>query len=230
MVKRVARSSLCALLAVIAVAACGGGSSAPSDNGVASKSPNDIVTSAVNAIDAAQSAHIQGSVNSGGQPITLNLDLVSGKGGSGSMSESGLGFQVRVIGNEVYVNGSPAFWKHFGGTAAATLFTGKWLKAPATGQFASLATLTNLHKLMDTLLTTHGTLTKIGTSTVGGQKAVGVRDKARDATLYVATTGKPYPIVVSKGGSGAGSLTLSKFNEPVTLAAPANAIDLSSFK
>ena len=47
---------------------------------------------------------------------------------------------------------------------AAQLFNGKWLKAPASGQFASLAALTNLNELFNKLLSSHGTLTKGATT------------------------------------------------------------------
>ncbi|MDQ6777691.1 MAG: hypothetical protein M3071_16095 [Actinomycetota bacterium] len=167
---------------------------------------------------------------SGGSPITLNLSLVSGQGGRGQMSEGGLGFQIEVIGHEVYINGSPSFWKHFGGAAAAQVFQGKWLKAPTSGQFASLAQLSNLHALLGTVLSTHGSLTKTGTTTVNGQSAVGVRDTTNGGTLYVATTGKPYPLEILKGGGQGGRIVLGSFDQPVSLTPPANAIDISQFK
>jgi hypothetical protein len=227
---RLAAWTVCSLLLTCALSACGGGSSSAADNGVAAKSANEIVTAALAAIDGAKSAHIAGSVVSGGSPISLNLDLVSGKGGRGQMSQGGLGFQIEVVNHEVYINGSSTFWRHFGGAAAVTLLNGKWLKAPATGQFASLAQLSNLHQLVHTLLKTHGVLAKSGKSKVDGQSAVGVRDTNKDATLYVATTGKAYPLEVLKTGSQSGRLTLSRFNESVTLTPPSNAIDISQFK
>ncbi|HEY5319146.1 MAG TPA: hypothetical protein VIJ20_14245 [Solirubrobacteraceae bacterium] len=223
---RFAAWAACSLLAACAVSACGGSSG----NGVASKTPDQIVTAALGAVDAAKSAHISGSVTSGTSPITLNLDLVSGKGGRGQMSEGGLGFKIEVVGNEVYINGSPAFWKHFGGAAAAQVFDGKWLKAPASGQFASLAQLSNLHALLGTVLSTHGNLTKTGATTVDGQSVVGVRDTTQGGTLYVETTGKPYPIEILKGGTAGGRIVLGSFNAPVSLKPPANAIDISKFK
>jgi hypothetical protein len=225
---RIAAWAACALLVACAISACGGGSS--SGNGVAAKAPNAIVSAALSAIDTAQSAHIAGRVVSGTSPITLNLTLVSGKGGRGRMSEDGLGFQIDVIGHEVYINGSPAFWRHFGSAAAAKVFQGKWLKAPASGEFASLAQLSNLHALLSTVLSTHGSLIKTGTSTVAGQSAIGVRDKTNGGTLYVATTGKPYPLEILKSGGQGGRITLGDFDQPVTLTAPANAIDISKFK
>jgi hypothetical protein len=224
---RIAAWAASSLLAACAISACGGGSSG---NGVASKSANQIVSSALAAIDGAKSAHIAGSVVSGSTPISLNLHLVSGQGGKGSMSEGGLSFKIEVIGREVYINGSPAFWRHFGGAAAATVFQGKWLKAPASGQFASLAQLSNLHALLGTVLSTHGALTKTGTTSVNGQSAVGIRDSTQGGTLYVATTGKPYPLEILKSGGQGGRIVLNEFDTPVSLTPPTNAIDISKFK
>jgi hypothetical protein len=226
---RTAAWAACSLLLACAASACGGGSSS-SGNGVDSKSANAIVTSALSAIDNAKSAHISGRVVSAQSPIKLDLDLVSGKGGKGSMSEGGLGFKIVVLNHEVYINGSPAFWKHFGGAAAAQVFQGKWLKAPASGQFASLAQLSDLHTLLGTVLSTHGKLTKTGTTKINGQSAVGVRDTTNGGTLYVATTGQPYPLEILKGGTQGGRITLGNFNNSVSLTPPANAIDISKFK
>jgi hypothetical protein len=212
-----------ALAVAGAVSACGGSS----DNGVASKSPDAIVSAASAAIEAAQTVHISGSVASGNTPVTLDLSLVSGKGATGSMSESGLSFQIVALDQTVYINGSPAFWSHFGGSAAAALLTGRWLKAPETGQFASLAEVTDLKRLIGGLLASHGTLTKGPTTTINGRKVIAVSDATQGGTLYVATTGKPYPIQISKPGSQGGQLAFDRFNEPVSLTAPPNAIDIS---
>jgi hypothetical protein len=223
--RRVAAWGVSSLLFACALSACGGASS----NGVASKSPSGIVSAALNAIDAASSAHISGTVVSGSSPISLNLSLVSGVGGTGDMSENGLSFKIVVIRNEVYINGSPGFWKHFGGATAAQVFKGKWLKAPASGQFASLAQLSNLHALLGTVLSTHGALTKTGTSTVQGESAVGVRDVTQGGTLYVASTGKPYPLEILKSGSQGGRIVLDDFDKSVSLTPPSGAIDISKF-
>jgi hypothetical protein len=49
------------------------------------------------------------------------------------MAENGLTFQVLAVGNEVYINGTTAFWQKVAGNAAAPLLFGKWIKAPAGG-------------------------------------------------------------------------------------------------
>lgn len=226
---RLSLLSTCALLIATVVSACGGSnsSSTSSGNGVAAKSPDAIVTAASNALQGVKSVNVAGAFVSSGTSTSLNLDIASKEGGKGSMAQNGLSFQLVAIGNEVYINASPAFWRHFGGSAAATLFNGKWLKAPATGQFSSLSSLTNLDTLFNKLLGQHGTLTKGTTTTVNGQPVIGVTDTTNGGTLYVATTGEPYPVEIVKTGSGGGRLTFSRYNVPVTLTAPANAIDIT---
>jgi hypothetical protein len=227
MLPRVVTWVVSAVCVAGAISACGGSS----DNGVASKSPDAVVTDAKGAIGGVKSVHVSGALVSGGSPLTLDLNLVSGKGGRGEMSENGLSFQLVDVGQNVYINGSPAFWRHFGGAAAATLFQGKWLKAPATsGNFASLTALTNLHQLLTGLLSSHGVLAKGATTTVNGQKVVAVKDTTHGGTLYVATTGKPYPVEILKTGAQGGHVSFDRFNESVSLAAPANSIDISQFQ
>jgi hypothetical protein len=221
--RRLATTIACAALSGAALAACGGSSG----NGVASKSADGIVNAASNAITHAQSVHVSGSLVTGGVPLNLDLTLVSGKGGRGQMSEGGLSFKIVNVSQTVYIQGTKAFWQHFGGSAAARLLDGRWLKAPATGQFASLAALTDMQKLMGSVLLKHGALNKESTTTLNGRQVIGVTDKAQGGTLYVATTGPPYPVEIRRGGSTGGRITFDRFNEPVTLTPPANAVDLS---
>jgi len=223
---RIAIGVIGAFFVVSVIAACGGSS----DNGVAAKSPAAIVRAAVDAMAGVTSVHLSGSIVSGASPIALDLDLVAGKGGRGRMSTNGLSFQLVVIGKVLYINGGSAFWSHFGGAAAAQLFKGKWLKAPAsTSDFVSLAALTNLHQVFSKLLVSHGKLAKGATATVKGQKVVAVTDTTKKGTLYVATTGKPYPVEIL--GTGAqGQIAFDRFNESVSLTAPANAIDISQLQ
>ncbi|HYB31286.1 MAG TPA: hypothetical protein VEF89_32150 [Solirubrobacteraceae bacterium] len=199
-------------------------------NGVESKSPEEIVTAATNAVGSATSVHVAGYVMSSGSRITLDLNLVNGKGGEGSMAQNGLSFQVVAVGNAVYINGTIAFWQRFAGSGAAQLLWGKWIKFPASGQLAALATLTDLQKLFNQLLSDHGQLDKGSITTIRAQRVIPVKDTTNGGTLYVATTGKPYPIEVVKNGPGGGQITFDRFNQPVTLTAPSKAIDISQLQ
>src|SRR5205807_2031145 len=118
--------TLCVVVLSAALSACG--SSSSSGNGVASKSPDQIVAAATKAIESAHSVHVFGSTTSGSSPISLDLSLVSGKGGRGQMSIGGASFQLVALGQYVYINASGAFWNKFGNQQAARQFQGKWLK------------------------------------------------------------------------------------------------------
>jgi hypothetical protein len=219
-------------VAAIALAACGGGGSSGGGN-LSSKSASQIVAAAGKAIYGVKSVHVSGTVNSGGAKIGLDLDLASGKGGTGTLTDNGLSVQLIVIGKTLYINGSPAFWRHFGGAAAATLFHGKWLKTTtaASGAAGSFADLINLHLLFGKLLKTHSSsLAKGKTTTIDGQSVIAIRDTKQGGTLYVATSGTPYPVEIQKTGSQAGRISFSKFNESVSLSAPSPAISLSQLE
>jgi hypothetical protein len=216
----------------LAVALLGGcGSSSSSGNGVASKSPTEIVAAAKTAAAGAATAHVSGSIVDEGKPISLDMELVAGKGGKGKISLEGLSIDLIQVDNAVYINGSTAFYRHVAGPAAAQLLQGKWLKAPASsGNFSSLASLTSLGKLIGTTLASHGTLSSAGTKTIAGQKAVGVSDVSKGGTLYVAATGDPYPLEIVKTGASGGKIVFDRWNKAVTLTAPANAININQLQ
>jgi hypothetical protein len=231
MLRRATRLPLAAALIALVLVAIAGCGDSSSGNGVASKTPAEILAATKAAADSASSVRVAGALSSGGSPITLNLSLVAGHGGRGQVSEGGLAFELIVIDSTVYIKGSPAFYSHFGGAAAAQLFQGKWLKASvSSGELASLASLTNLGKLLDQALAGHGTLAKGATTTVSGQPVIELRDTAKDGSLYVATTGQPYPIEIVKRGSETGHVSFTHWNEPVPLSAPSGAIDLSQLQ
>jgi hypothetical protein len=209
----------------------GGCGSSGSKDGLASKSATEIVAAAARATEAASSVHIVGQQSSGGMPVTLDLYLQSGKGGQGMISEKGLTFEVIVLNGTTYIKGPSSFYKQIAGNAAARLFQGKWLKAPSSNkELAQLGSLTDLHKLIGAALTGHEALARGSTATVNGQKAIAVRDTTKGGTLYVALGGQPLPLEISKTGSEAVQMSFEDWNKPVSIQAPAGAIDLSQLQ
>jgi hypothetical protein len=197
-------------------------------NGVARRTPNQIVAAASRAIELAHSVHVVGSVVDNGIQVRLDLHLSRGHGGQGEVSENGLGFRLISTGRVLYIQGSDAFWSHFGGASATRLFRGKWLKAPDAGQFGTLGRLATTQGLVGQLLSRHGKLFRAGRTTVDGQPAVGVVDRTQGGTLFVATTGKPYPLEVVKRGADGGFVRFTDFNQPVTITIPSKSINLPS--
>ncbi len=185
-------------LALSAAALAGCGSSV--DEGIESKTPTEILAASQLAADAAASVHVAGAIVSGGQPLTFDLSLLANSGARGTLSEMGASFEVIRVANTIYIKGSEAFYRRLVGPSAARLLAGRWLKAPASSQgFASLAALTDLRTLIDTTFANHGRLQKGSTTTLGGVSAIALKDRSRGGTIYIATTGLPYPLQVLGG-------------------------------
>ena len=170
--------------------------------------------------------HVAGSGLEGGQSITLDLRLAAGKGGEGTLTLNGGTFQIVVIAKTVYFKGSAAFWRQSSGETAAKKLGGRWLKGPLSGELASVAAFGDIHKLFAQLLAPKGTLTKGPATTIRGQPAIGITDAANKGTLYVATTGKPYPLQINNS-SKHGVIVIDRIGSPVTLTPPAGATDIT---
>jgi hypothetical protein len=219
-------ASIVATLSVVALLAGCGGSSGPKSNGEAAKTADQIVTDAEAAVQTATAVHVSGQA---GSSLAVNLHLVADKGGEGRMTTNGLTFDIIRIDKFAYFKGDAAFWHQFGGNAAATLFKGRWLKAPAdSGRLASLTPLTDIKQLFNSILSSHGTLQVGQETTIDGQPVIAITDTSQGGTLYVATTGKPYPVALRKTGSGA--INFDEWDAPVSLTAPADAVDISQLK
>jgi len=207
------------LAAAMAVSACG--SSRPPASGLASKSPQQIVAAARSAVASAATAHVYGSIAGAGKPISIDMELVAGKGGMGTVTVDGMRLDLVTIESETYIRGEPAFYERIAGTAAARILAGRWLKVPATaGRFASLSSLGNLQELIDTALASHGQLTRAPGRPVAGQSTVAVADPSGGGTLYVASSGTPYPLEIDGTGRGSGRIYFDRWDRPVTLTVP----------
>jgi len=210
------------LLAALAVAGCGGGSSS---NGEAKKPAAQVVADAKKAALAASSVHVTGAGSDNGQP--LKLDLTIGRSGAkGHIVESGASFDLVRVGDTVYVKGDDAFLKKFAGAAAATLFHDRWLKGSINdAQLGALAPLTDLGQFFGGVLDQHGVLTNKGETTRHGAKVVEIRDSTQGGSLFVAATGDPYPVALAGGGQQ-GDVEFADWNVDAEIAAPKNAVDL----
>ena len=230
----------CLVALGLAAAACGGSSSGGSgstatsapprtDNGEAAKPAAQILHDARRAALAARSVHVAGAITSGAGRIALDVNLLGSRGGRGRLAINGLGFQIVRIGSTAYFSGTEAFYRRVSNAAAAQLLNGKWLKASATSgsQFASFAQLTDMRTLLSSVLSPQGTPTKAGTTTYRGTRVVALTDSSGGGTLYVASQGPPYPVAIVDA-TRHGAVTFDRWGAPVSLAAPADAIDLSA--
>jgi hypothetical protein len=221
--------ALALLLTAVLLAGCGSGHQKAQSNGEASKPANQVLANAKAAATAAATVHVSGSIVSGATPIKLDLSMARDKGATGSMSTNGLSFNLIRVGDTLYIKGSDEFYKHFAGAAVAQLLHGKWLKASAThGQLKSLAPLTNIRALWAGISANHGKLENKGATAFQGQRVVEIRDTSDNSKLYVAATGKPYPVAIVGGKKNqSGTVTFGDWNANVSLSPPSNALDIS---
>jgi hypothetical protein len=206
-----------------------GASAAPprASNGESLKPPAQILADTERAVAAAGSVRIVAEGTSGGRPLRFDLKLVAGRGGAGSVTEGGLTFQIVRLGSHAYFEAGAAFWKKFAGSIGPQLFQGRWIEASATsGQLASFTPLTSMRTFINGALSTHGTLVVGKTTMIGGQAALQLIDTTQGGSLYLAASGKPYPLEITSKG-GAGSIRFESWNEPFSTPAPKNALNFT---
>ncbi len=213
-------AGLALALAALLLGGCGGSGAG---NGVAARAPAQILAAATAAAEGAASVHLAGGLGSGGGGLSLELELLRGKGGQGQIRVDGQSIQLIAIDPAIYVRGNAAFYRRLAGPAGAEILQGKWLKLlPGSGEYSALASLIHLDPLLNLLLGDHGALAKGASSTVAGHSVIALHDLTHGGTLYVATSGTPYPIEILAPGTAGGRLLLDRWDEPVTLQAPPN--------
>lgn len=221
-----------ALLAVVlALAGCGGSgggaTSTSGGNGEASKSPDQALADAVSAAVGASSVHVSGEMGGG----TFDMSITKSDGATGSATLGGSKVSVVIVGGGVYLRAGASFWTQFLGTngaAFAPMVANRWVKVPTTNpQVQQIAGLGDSTTFFKSVTASHGALTNKGETTYQGQSVVAINDASKSATLYIAAEGTPYPVALARGGAGGGALSFNDWNQSVTVAAPAGALDLS---
>jgi hypothetical protein len=221
--RRTAISPTLALaIALAALTGCGSNT-----NGIASKGASEILAAARNAVASARSVHVESEAAQGALKLALNLELTS-NGGRGEISLLGSSFEVIRIGDTLYLKGNPTFYQRLG-INPTRIPQNTWIKTPANNrQFAGLTAFTDLRGEVGRLLTSANPVTKGTTTTTNGQKAIELKQTGQLYTgkIYVATTGKPYPIQITKTGRETGRTTLTNWNQPVSLPVPSKTISI----
>ena len=233
----------------LVLTACGGGGG----NGEADKSANQILADAVSALRSAKSFHME-ATSTGGSPFELTLDVVSGGAARGKLTSSGASADLVATGGKVYLRGQNFFAKSAGPQAAAVIGD-RWVIVPSSADISGFQELLDTSRLAYCLQNDHGTISKGGTGSVGGQAAVILVDKGdkpgtSPGKLFVAAGGTPYPLELAVSGNatpgtppggsqcgasgnsgtsgGTGTFFLSRFDESITVTPPPNPLDLST--
>lgn len=144
---------------------------------------------------------------------------------------------VRVAHRTAYIRGD-AFTLHgyMGFTSAqASRYAGRWISLPHTSSgYKTVAAGVTFSSLLR-LLYPHGNPVRVS-GTLDGRKVVGVRVKQRNSglryieTLWAKKHGTPLPVEEYQVAPSKGywqRVTMSRWNEPVHVRAPAHAVPIS---
>ncbi|MFD7731750.1 hypothetical protein ACFV6F_15340 [Kitasatospora phosalacinea] len=191
------------------------------DNGVAQLPADRVLQQAAQALKDAGAVRTVGAVSSQGARIDLDLRLDSAGHCTGTLGQSGVGsFQVVKAGPDLWVKPDQEFWATHGGEALSQLVGDRYLKTTSDNpDFAEIGELCDLDALADQLGTGKTGLAKGAPTTVQGRPALTLTADTGTGpgTLYVATTGSPVPLELTKS---TGTVEFSDFGTPVPSATP----------
>jgi hypothetical protein len=224
-----ARCSLALAGLVLGAGLMGCGSS---DNGVASKSASEILAASIAAAKSASSVRLTTSSSGlGTTKLTLNASLAREKG-QARLSFLGIVVEAIRLDDTLYIKGNAASDARLESVMGVKIPPGTWLKGPSSGVLAQVGSFADMTKELPLILSRGSGLSKGATAKFDGQSAIALKETAKlyTGTLYVATTGEPYPIKLIKHGRETGQTTFSGWNDPVSVSAPANAVEISQLK
>lgn len=215
-------------------------------NGEASKRPKQILADAASALRAASGFELQGTQSVRGKTVRIS-ELASGHSLDLGVKTGIAAYELLRVPTGFYVRANASFWRqHLG--ARGVVLADRWIQRSSPA-LSSVLTDFAPATLARCLTDDTGTLSIVGTTSIGGQPAIVIRDAGNlpgtlRGTLAVATTGPPYPLRETVAGrhragghidrcndghaSGyqVGTVTLSNFNQTPPLQPPTDAIQI----
>ena len=211
--------------------ACGGG------NDFADGSADSIVKSAKSDMGDLKSVKVSGTISSGGDDISIDMQSSSDGSCTGSIGAGGGKAEILGVKGDTWMRPDESFWRSFAGSSADQVIAAvgdKWVAIPSTEE--SFNQFCDVDKLLDQLLkdgSSKSTYAKKGTAEVDGDEVVKI-DNTEDgetSTGYVLTDDPHYLVKIEKAqGSDTGTVTFSEFNKDFDVEAPAKdeVVDLNS--
>jgi hypothetical protein len=207
----------------------------------ANRSPKQLRAAMLKAASARHSVHYVSTSSAAGHFIRIVADVGPGRGIQRLTVKSG-GHSgpatVRIVGGSGYIRGN-AFTLHnyFPFTQAqAKRYAGEWISIPSTsGAYAPVAADATFASFVGDLLPSRHL--RVVRATIAGKRSVGLRGTVRQAglelteTVYAPARGTPLPFqekAVAARVRGTSVARMSRWNEPVHVAAPANAVPIST--
>lgn len=230
-------------LALAALTACGsdggggttpaaGSSATTSASASTSPAPTDgkqLVTDATDALDAADSFHISGTIADGSESLTLDVTYGADGTAAGTLEAAdGASIEVRRVDGTVYANGTAEFYAQAAAQDSTgpdlSSVAGTWVvvddSAPDVLQGA--VSFLDRDDLVDSLRPdgdADETYEISGPEDVDGTSSYIVTDQDGD-TFAVAAEGDPLPVEISNNSDGDGSVSFDGYGDDVDVQAP----------
>jgi hypothetical protein len=216
--------------------------------GEAAKPALQILHDAAASLRAADSFRVEGRGTLGGQPNSSFTAAVAPSSLSLDLAQGGQVLQAIFVGGSAYVRANAAYWQDQTHSTAAAAFANRWISTRASSSQLGSLQLTGA-ALGRCLLFNHGTLGVVRRASVGGHPVVVIADRgdrpgSTPTEFSIATTGQPVLLRAlatgnqrpggrrdaqcnGQGGRTGDELTISDYNQPLHITAPAQA-DLSA--
>jgi hypothetical protein len=179
----------------------------------------------------AGSVHLTGSFIEDNDRVQLDLKLNNTNHGIGTISVNGEKIFIRRLGKVLYFKANRKFWDSVD-PAAANLFGNRWLKTKnQSGDMAEFFQLVDMDSFIsDSLKLSAADRKKLKRSAgtpVAGQETVALKSSAKAfGVLYVAATGPTLPLDLVLPADKRQFMKFRNWNEPVSVTAPKNPIDM----
>jgi len=179
----------------------------------------------------AKSVHLTGSFTEGKDQTRIDLKLNNNHQGTGTISVNGQKMHVRRLGKVSYFKGNRKFWNSID-PAAANVFGDRWAKTKSqSGDLAPLFQLLDKNSVLSEFLkmspAERKKLKRADGKRIAGQETVALKSKAKEfGVLYVAATGPTLPLDLVLPNDKRQFMNFRGWNEPVTVTAPKNPIDM----
>ncbi|MFG1993553.1 hypothetical protein ACGFJ7_26595 [Actinoplanes sp. NPDC048988] len=198
-------------------------------NGVAALPPAEIVGKALAAIRQTTSVHVKGRLVDDYRNVSLDI-TVAGADETGVLKTSKTTVELITVGGQRYLRLDTASWIAMLGATKGELTaqraSGRWIKLSAADRnFEDLYSVADVEEL----LRYYDGFNKGPVGALDGQPMISLTspDVGGD-TVYIATTGEPYPIKITSPKSGGTDIAFTEYGATVAeIKAPPNAVDLA---
>ena len=185
-------------------------------NGVEELGPKKILAQARAAALAAKSVNMVGTSPAASLNLVVTKDSSDGKRTAGETS-----LKTRVVDGVIYVKGDQAYWTQAFNKKKAKKIGNKWVAGELSNpKLKSFKQTSTMKPLMDQFLVLSGKGEVGEVGVVQGQPAVPITSAS--GTTWVATTGKPYALMITSSPDTGEDATVDfkNWNKKVVIKAP----------